>query len=93
VFGFGFIGFNSLSTLAAWTSQQSAPATLQISGVLRDSTGKPLTGVVGVLLGLYAEKGSLIPVWLETQNVTADDSGRFTAALGATNVDDASSAR
>ena len=62
----------------------TASRLVSISGVLNDRLGKPLTGVQGVTFALYKEQSSGAPLWLETQNVTVDSDGRFTALLGAT---------
>ena len=50
----------------------TASRLVSISGVLQDKLGKPLTGVQGVTFALYKEQSSGSPLWLETQNVTAD---------------------
>ena len=61
----------------------SAPRVVQIGGVLQDKMGQPLSGIVGVTFALYRDQTSGAALWLETQNVTADALGRFTAFLGA----------
>src|SRR5271167_4995936 len=48
------------------------------------STGKPLSGVVGVTFYLYKEKQGGAPLWLETQNVQPNSSGHYTVMLGST---------
>jgi len=65
----------------------SAPKVIQLSGVLRTDTGAPLTGVQGLTFGLYKEQTEGVPLWIETQNVTADEQGRYTVLLGATQPD------
>ena len=62
----------------------TASRLVSISGVLKDKLGKPLTGVQGITFALYKDQEGGSPLWLETQNVTADAEGRFTALLGAT---------
>ena len=57
---------------------------IQFGGILKDRLDKPLTGVQGVTFALYKEQSSGAALWLETQNVTADEQGRFAALLGAT---------
>jgi Tol biopolymer transport system component len=84
LFAISFIDFNSLLTVEARPPQKIAPAILQVDGVLKDATDKPLSGVIGVVFALYAEQQSTNSLWVETQNVIADDSGRFTAFLGVT---------
>lgn len=59
------------------------PLLVKFSGVLSDSAGKPLIGIQGVTFALYREQQGGAPLWLETQNVTADQAGRYNVALGA----------
>src|SRR5450755_4251251 len=83
-----------LALLAASTgwAQQTAPAVnaspvphlVSYSGTLKDGKGKPVTGIAGVTFLLYRDAQGGAPVWMETQNVTPDSSGRYTAQLGAT---------
>jgi hypothetical protein len=65
-------------------SLSSLPRLVRFSGVLRNPNGTPLTGVVGVTFALYSEQTGGAPLWLETQNVTADGSGHYSALLGST---------
>jgi len=62
----------------------AVPRLINYSGALRDAGGKPLSGVTGVTFLLYKDEQGGAPVWMETQNVTADKSGRYTVTLGAT---------
>jgi len=71
----------------AQTSTQTAsalPRLVRFSGAVKDLNDKPLTGVVGVTFALYSEQTGGSPLWLETQNVTADGGGHYLALLGAT---------
>jgi len=63
------------------------PRLVMYSGVVKDTSGKTLTGTVGVTFALYKEQESGSPLWLETQNVQADPRGRFSVYLGATKPD------
>jgi len=63
---------------------EAVPRVIQFNGVLRDSIGQPLTGVQGVSFALYRDQEGGSPLWIETQNVAADEYGRFAALLGAT---------
>ena len=45
---------------------------------------QPLTGVQGITFALYKDQQDGAALWLETQNVTEDEQGRFAALLGAT---------
>jgi hypothetical protein len=60
------------------------PDLINYSGVLKDATGRPLTGVTGVTFLLYAAEQGGVPLWLETQNVMPEKSGRYSVQLGAT---------
>jgi hypothetical protein len=66
---------------------EGVPGVVRFSGVLEDGAGGAalagvLTGVQGVTFALYAEQQGGAPLWLETQNVTADAEGRYTVLLG-----------
>jgi hypothetical protein len=82
------IGFLLLVSLTiAQTSPQTAsalPRLVRFGGAVKDLNGEPLTGVVGVTFAFYSEKTGGAPLWLETQNATADSAGRYTVLLGST---------
>jgi len=80
-----------LTVLIAWVApisgaQQATvvPTLASFSGTLTDVNGKPLSGVVGVTFCLYKDEQGGSPLWIETQNVQPDKSGRYTVSLGAT---------
>jgi trimeric autotransporter adhesin len=58
------------------------PHLIIFSGTAKDETGKPISGVVGVTFALYKDEQGGSALWLETQNVQADASGRYTVMLG-----------
>jgi hypothetical protein len=58
------------------------PPVVKFSGVLTDSNNNPVTGTVGVTFSLYKESQGGAPLWVETQNVSADKTGRYTVMLG-----------
>ena len=60
------------------------PATIKFAGSLNDSAGKPLSGTIGVTFLLYKEQSGGAPLWMETQNVQADNSGHYATRLGST---------
>jgi len=71
----------------AQTSNETAstlPRLVRFGGTVRDLTGSPLTGVAGITFALYSEQTGGAALWMETQNVTADSNGRYTALLGCT---------
>ncbi|MGA9475152.1 MAG: hypothetical protein WBV36_21995, partial [Terriglobales bacterium] len=63
------------------------PRLVRFSGTARDINGNPLTGVVGITFALYSDESGGAALWLESQNVQADASGRYTALLGASKPD------
>jgi hypothetical protein len=63
------------------------PRLVRFGGALKDPNGNPLAGVAGITFALYSGQTGGAPLWLETQNVTADSNGRYTALLGATKPD------
>ncbi len=63
------------------------PRLVKVSGVVRDRLGEPSTGVVGITFALYGEQEGGAALWLETQNVELDAQGRYTALLGAGQVE------
>jgi len=67
-------------------TQQTAvvPTLVNFSGTLTDLNGKPLAGTVGVTFLLYKDEQGGAPLWLETQNVTPDENGHYSAMLGST---------
>src|SRR5579871_1401236 len=68
--------------LAPVMAQRPAvPNLVQYSGTLAEFAGRP---VVGVTFALYKEPTGGVPIWMETQNVSLDTSGRYTILLGAT---------
>ncbi len=50
-------------------------------------TGTAPAGSTSVTFAIYATEDGLAPLWLETQNVTADETGHYTVLLGATKSD------
>ena len=46
--------------------------------------GKSVSGAVAVTFSIYSEQDGGAPLWIETQNVTADAKSNFTAQLGVT---------
>jgi hypothetical protein len=86
--GLGFLLLLSLVPLTfAQTSSSNAsslPRLVRFGSSVTDLNGKPMTGVVGITFALYSEQTGGAPLWLETQNVTADANGHYTALLGST---------
>ena len=60
------------------------PPLVNYSGVLKDSTGKPLTGTVGATFYIYKDSEGGEPLWTEAQNLQVDSSGHYSVMLGST---------
>jgi hypothetical protein len=58
------------------------PPVVKFSGVLTDTNNKPVTGTVGVTFSLYQQSQGGAPLWVETQNVSADKTGHYSVMLG-----------
>jgi hypothetical protein len=71
-------------TFAQTSTATALPRLMRFGGTVRDPDGNPLTGAAGITFALYSEQTGGAPLWLETQNVTADSNGRYTALLGST---------
>jgi hypothetical protein len=73
-------------TLAQTSSETTSalPRLIRFGGTVRDLNGSPLAGVAGITFALYSEPTGGAALWLETQNVTADSTGHYTALLGST---------
>jgi endosialidase-like protein len=73
-----------LPQIQAAAGSNVVPALVKFSGVLTDGSGKPLAGTVGVTFSLYKDEQGGSPLWLETQSVQPDKSGRYSVMLGST---------
>ncbi len=69
---------------SAATSSAVVPSLVSFSSVLTDLNGKPLTNITGVTFLFYQEQQGGAPLWLETQNVQPDKTGRYSVLLGST---------
>jgi hypothetical protein len=69
-------------TVAQSAVQENVPRLVQFGSILKDSTGKPISGVASVTFAVYAEQDGGAPLWIETQNVLADVNGHYSALLG-----------
>jgi trimeric autotransporter adhesin len=81
--------FGSLAAAQSANSSQSSavvPRLVNFSGKAVDG-GKVITGVAGATFAIYSEESGGSPLWLETQNVTADAKGNYTVQLGATSAE------
>lgn len=60
------------------------PRSVNSSWKAADSRGKSISGIAGLTFAIYKDQYEGTPLWLETQNVTADNKGNYTAQPGAT---------
>ena len=86
---FGSSGFAQVDSQpsSSQTSIATVPRVVQTRGVLRDESGKPLTGNLGVTFTLYKDENGFVPIWQEFQNVKLNSTGHYTVLLGASNED------
>ena len=61
------------------------PRLIRIRGAVRDETGKPLSGAIGITFALYADENDQTAVWQENQTIQLDSGGHYSALLGASN--------
>jgi hypothetical protein len=76
-------------TFAQTSTQNTSalPRLVRFGGTAKDLNGSPMTGVVGITFSLYTDQTGGAALWLETQNITADNNGHYTALLGSTKPD------
>jgi hypothetical protein len=72
----------SLMAQQTATADGVVPSVMKFTGTLSGADGKPLTGTQGVTFLLYKEETGGPPLWIETQNVQTDKSGRYSVMLG-----------
>jgi hypothetical protein len=81
----------SIGSKALWAQTPNAgqvtsvPHLVQFSGTLKDAAARPVSGVVSVTFAIYGEQDGGTALWSETQNVTADANGHYSATLGTAN--------
>ncbi len=66
------------------TPVQIVPRLVNYAGRATDGQGKPIAGITGITFTIYKDQYEGAPLWLETQNITADARGNYTVQLGAT---------
>ncbi|MBI3404292.1 MAG: hypothetical protein HY046_02420, partial [Acidobacteria bacterium] len=64
-------------------ADRAVPRLVKFGGTLREANGTARTGTVGVVFAVYADQNGGAPLWMETQNVSLDESGKYSALLGA----------
>jgi len=72
------------STIApAVIASGAVPNLIIYTDMLKDAYGKPITGITAVTFLLYTDHDGGTPLWMETQDVSPDESGHYTVQLGA----------
>jgi trimeric autotransporter adhesin len=77
----------AVGAAATSTANGAVPGLMNYNGVLKDANGKLISTVTGATFLLYKDEQGGAPLWIETQNITPDKSGRYTVTLGATKAD------
>jgi hypothetical protein len=80
----------SLSALLAHQADKpvaAVPRLVRLSGAFRPVNGLPVAPTEGATLSIYREEQGGTPLWQETQNVSLDANGQYTAMLGITQSD------
>jgi hypothetical protein len=74
----------TMAVVLSQGNQTTEPRVIKFGGVLADSMGRPLSGEVEVTFALYKNETDEEPLWKESQNVTVDNQGGYTALIGST---------
>ena len=72
----------AVASAASVLAQTSTTRLILYAGVAVDDGGRPLSGQVAATFELYEEHEGGAPLWRETQQVTADERGRYLVYLG-----------
>jgi hypothetical protein len=62
----------------------TVPRLVNFSGKVVGPEDKPVSGIAGIAFSIYKDQYEGAPLWMETQNVTADAEGNYSVQLGAT---------
>jgi hypothetical protein len=76
-----------LLSIASHAQQAAVPRVTYFNGVLKNAAGSPQTGLTHITFALYQNQEGGTALWSETQSLTLDDQGRYTALLGGTQPD------
>src|SRR5271157_3206079 len=80
----GLAGFHLPALGQIQAAAPTVPHLVKYTGVVKDFSGKPLTGTIGLSFALYKDEQGGAPLWLETQNVQVDAQGHYSVYLGST---------
>jgi hypothetical protein len=80
----GFLSGISAQQGPTTTPLTTVPRLVRISNTFHPANGLAAAPVEGVTFSIYKEEQGGTPLWQETQNVTVDAEGRYTALMGLT---------
>src|SRR5271154_2541086 len=63
------------------------PRLVNFSGKALDEQGKVISGIIAATFAIYKDQEGGAALWMETQNVSVNTAGRYSAQLGATKPD------
>jgi hypothetical protein len=72
------------SSNAIVSPNASVPNVVAFNGALSDEAGKNFYSITGITFGIYRDSQGGAPLWIETQNVQPDPTGRYSVLLGST---------
>ena len=72
---------------ASGTSASPVPSAIRFSSSINDLNGSALSGLQGLTFALYQNQEGGTALWSESQTLTVDPRGRYSAILGAATVD------
>jgi hypothetical protein len=73
-------------TLASGPSASPVPTLIRVSSSLNDLNGKALSGPQGLTFAVYQNQEGGSAIWSESQTITPDSHGRYTAVWGSVTV-------
>jgi hypothetical protein len=87
----GIVAVFCLASLNAQQPDKSAGGVprllVPLNGSFHPANGLPVGPIEGATLSIYKEEQGGVPLWEETQNVTLNSNGQYTAMLGITQND------
>ncbi len=78
---------NAQCTNGESVCNQAVPRLIKVNGALKDATGQPRTGIVGMTFSIYRDSSGGSPLWQEVQNVQLDQEGHYEVLLGSAKTD------
>ncbi|HET7442268.1 MAG TPA: hypothetical protein VFJ47_13270, partial [Terriglobales bacterium] len=69
---------------SAQAGNATVPRMVKFSGTATNAQGKAINGIAGITFSIYKDQQGGAALWMETQNVNLDSTGRYSVLLGAT---------